>query len=48
MTIAELNYPRSMFTKEEVIKQKNEFEFPDMWEFTEDNNHFILKYNPKV
>jgi len=48
MSIAELTYPRSMFTKEEVIKQKSEFEFPDMWVFSEDNDNYFLNYHPKV
>jgi hypothetical protein len=38
-----LHYPKSIFTREDVIKEHNQFKFPFMWRFKENKRNFAIK-----
>lgn len=43
-----LKYPKSLFTKEEVIREKKEMGTPSAWKFEQDTENYFLLFSKRT
>ena len=41
-----LKYPKYLFDKKTVLKEKKKFKYQNLWKLTEDNKDYTLTLNP--